>query len=342
MKTKYFESCGDTVENDSDLDIRFKAVASELFSLSCYGDFILKQAFPQNATGEYLEAHAALRGISRKTPSKAEGEITFYILEEAQSSVEIPSGVICSAKGKPYIQFETLEAGAIPAGGTECTVSARAVEAGSQFNCEAGEVCIMVNAPAGVTGAINASAFSGGSNAEGDASLRRRVCSSYSIPQAGVSCASIREVLLGCDEILDCKGSFEDETYTVIVKTRNQSVSPELEAEIKRLIIGSEAFAFAVETEAAQSVPFDLVLSVTGAVGDSEELAAEAERAVRDLCSNLEIDASLSLSKTGFSVSSALGTGYCEVSSESAAEGTVYPDINTYLELNGVRVIINE
>ena len=60
---------------------KLQAIASELYALSCYSDFILKQAFVQSATGEYLDRHGELRSCKRKSGTKASGILSFGINE---------------------------------------------------------------------------------------------------------------------------------------------------------------------------------------------------------------------------------------------------------------------
>ena len=342
LKTAYFETTGETEPIGSDLEARFKAVASELFSLSCYGEWALKQAFPQSATGEQLDLHAQLRGIERKTASPAEGELTFYINEASAESISVPSGTVCAITDKPFVQFETLENAAIAAGDTECTVSARAITPGESSNAAAGEIDVMVNPPSGVAGVRNDYAFCGGCDEESDTSLRRRICSSYSVPQAALSVASVKELLLTVEEILDCLVSFDYETYTVCVKTKSGSVSSALEDEITSLIIGTQAMCYSVDVSNAQAEEFDLVVSLSAISGDVQTVIQKAEAAVRDLCSNLEINTALSLNKIAFAVSSVDGVGYCEVASPQALGGTVYSDAESYPKLRELRVVCDE
>lgn len=107
MKNAFYEKSGENVDLMSDLGARFQAVASELYSLSCYGDYILRQSFPQTASGTELDYHAALRDITRKSASKSSGELTFYVDEPIETELTVPKGTVCSVKDSPYIQFET-------------------------------------------------------------------------------------------------------------------------------------------------------------------------------------------------------------------------------------------
>ena len=77
------------------------------------------------------------------------------------------------------VRFQTTEDGAIPAGGTQADVPARAVESGTAGNVGAGTVVLMAAAPAGIQRCTNPAAFTGGMDAEDDASLRQRILDSY-------------------------------------------------------------------------------------------------------------------------------------------------------------------
>ena len=89
MKAAYNKELGREIAENSIDEKKLEAIASELYGLSCYGDFILKQAFVQTATGEYLNRHGALRDCKRKLGTKAKGTLTFGINEAIASDIVI-------------------------------------------------------------------------------------------------------------------------------------------------------------------------------------------------------------------------------------------------------------
>ncbi len=112
MKTAFCREKGEAVKNLSDLEARFKAVAAEIYSVCVYGDFIIRQSFPQTASGTYLDRHAQLRKISRKEPSYAEGRIILSRTENSTGTVlSVPKGTVFSVSDRPFIQFATTAAG---------------------------------------------------------------------------------------------------------------------------------------------------------------------------------------------------------------------------------------
>ena len=62
MKEKYTELSGNEIPEGSDIDIRMKVLAGEIFENEVSLDFIKRQMFASTATGEYLDKHAEDRG----------------------------------------------------------------------------------------------------------------------------------------------------------------------------------------------------------------------------------------------------------------------------------------
>ena len=50
----------------SDLSVKLYAVAAQVWGLYAQGEWLSRQCFPQTAAGEYLDRHAALRGLERR------------------------------------------------------------------------------------------------------------------------------------------------------------------------------------------------------------------------------------------------------------------------------------
>ena len=71
MLAVFEEKTGFTMDDTADLAVRLYAAAAQIQTLYAYSDWAINQSFPQTATGEYLDYHAALRGITRKAGTKA-------------------------------------------------------------------------------------------------------------------------------------------------------------------------------------------------------------------------------------------------------------------------------
>lgn len=45
MRSAFYDECGENIKNYSETDMKFKAVASEIYAAAANADFVLKQAF---------------------------------------------------------------------------------------------------------------------------------------------------------------------------------------------------------------------------------------------------------------------------------------------------------
>jgi uncharacterized phage protein gp47/JayE len=129
--------------------------------------------WPRFSTGEYVDLHAQLRGLTRKEALYATGEITFT----GTPGTTIPAGYMCSTESKNDIasqDYVTSEECEIGESGT-VTVSAHASVAGSTGNTAANTIVINSTAYDDVTGITNANPFTGGIDEESDESLIERI-----------------------------------------------------------------------------------------------------------------------------------------------------------------------
>lgn len=177
MMQTFTEKTGFAMDDTADLAVRLYAAAAQLQSLYIYADWVLAQSFAQTASGEYLDRHAALRGVTRKGGTRANGVLRFRIPAALESDLTVPAGTVCSTAG--LVRFVTTEPAVIEAGELYADAAAEAEAVGVSGNTAAGTVTVMTQAPVGVSGVSNPAAFSGGSGEEDDEALRRRVLESF-------------------------------------------------------------------------------------------------------------------------------------------------------------------
>jgi len=188
MTEKYTELSGITPSEASDIGIRLRVLAGEIYSNAVNTEWLKRQMFVSTAEGEYLDMHALERGIVRREATSAFGEVTFSVKEALTERVSIPKGTIVAAFAS-LLRFETMIDAVIPAGALSVTVKAKSVGTGREYNVLKDNITVMVTPPAGVDNVTNAEAFSGGCNRESDESLRERVVNSIRFPQNGANCA---------------------------------------------------------------------------------------------------------------------------------------------------------
>jgi uncharacterized phage protein gp47/JayE len=157
----------------SNLQITGKAVAGLAHLNYGYLDWIAKQGVPYTASGEYLEAWAALKKVYRKTANKAAGVASFR---------GVPGRIIDA--GTQVIRgdsaaFPSLVTATVAADGT-VALQVVADLAGEAGNTPVGSLMILGTAIDGVqsAGAVT-TAITGGADQEGEESLFSRMLDAY-------------------------------------------------------------------------------------------------------------------------------------------------------------------
>ena len=141
-------------------------------------DWISRMAVPFTAEAEFLEAWAALKGVTRKAPSATTGTATFA----GTNGVVIPAATAVNRSDN--VGFVTGSAVTIASG--SAVVSMTAAVAGSAGNFDAGTVFTLAVAIAGVSPVSTSSAqVTAGTDLETDDSLRTRMLQVYAAPPQG-------------------------------------------------------------------------------------------------------------------------------------------------------------
>lgn len=342
MKATFFEKTQQPVEDYSDLGARFQAVASELFSLACRGDYILKQAFPQTATGTHLEFHAALRDMTRKAASKATGTLYFSVGTPQEQDVVIPQGTICAHKTQPFIQFVTTHSGTIAAGESGVEIEAEAISNGADSNVPAETVQVMINPPAGVTHVCNSEAFSGGCEAESDTMLRKRILDAYRLPPSAVSVQSLREIILKDKAVRDCFVSLEEEQLNVYVKGYRAPLSEALRERLQEALSLINTMGYTVNIESVQYREVTLLVSVQAAAAEQARLMPLIQQVLRDDMQFAPLGENITMAQLENSVAALEGAVACSITCEEAAGGVLSGSGNESFVLRAAEVSFYE
>jgi len=165
------------VAPDSDFYVRATSVASCVEGLYQHQAWIARQIFPDTADTEYLERHAAVRGLNRRPAVAASGFIT---VAGTPATLIAEGAIAVDARAERY---QTIEDGAIGADGT-VSIRARAVSAGSAGNAPDGTAATFKPALAGVVSA-GLHAMQGGVDTETDSELLARLLDIIRRPPAG-------------------------------------------------------------------------------------------------------------------------------------------------------------
>jgi len=166
------------VGDDSDFAMRANATASAVEGLYQHQQWVVRQLFPDTADSDYLERHASLRNIARKSAAVATGTIRFSGV--ASSAIAIGT----EAKTTSGVAYLTSAAGVIGVGGT-VDIAAQASVAGLIGNQAADTALTLSAAPAGVQSAASIVTMTGGADAESDSDLLARVLYDMRLPPMG-------------------------------------------------------------------------------------------------------------------------------------------------------------
>ena len=279
MLSVFEEKTGFAMEDTADLAVRLYAAAAEIQTLYAYADWALRQSFPQTASGQYLDYHAAMRGVTRKSGTKAEGTLRFRIDTALEDDLTIPVGTVCTTAG--LVRFVTTEAGSIEAGSLYADVPAEAESVGGAGNVGAETITQMTLAPTGVVGVLNPSAFTGGSAQEEDESLRERVLDSFTRLPNGANAAFYEMRALshpGVEQAAVLPRWQGIGTVGVVIASAagvpEQALIDEVQADIEQ--VREIAVDVTVMAPTVQSVP--VTVAVTPKAGVSAQTAKDAVR----------------------------------------------------------------
>lgn len=178
MKQSYAGYGGFTPSEESDILIRLRVLAGEIYQLRVNEEYIARQLFPSTAEGEYLDLHAAERGLTRKAATNATGRVNFYPDNPVHPDILIPAGtVVCTYSD--MLRFTTDSDMLLEENAASVTVDVTAQAPGAAWNVRAGTVSIIVTPVAGIGRVYNGAVFKNGTDTESDDALRARIIDSY-------------------------------------------------------------------------------------------------------------------------------------------------------------------
>ncbi len=199
MMDRFARETGMEPDGTGELAVRMYALAAQVYGLYQEAAWTRRQCFPQTATGEDLDKHAFLRGLTRNPAGRAAGVLRFLVSGTADRDLTIPQGTVAMTAG--LVSFETTREAVLKAGTGYVEVPAQAVQPGPGGNTPAGTIRTMAVAPVGVDGCTNPAAFTGGCEEEGDEALRARVLASYRRLPNGTNAAYYEQEALAVDGV---------------------------------------------------------------------------------------------------------------------------------------------
>ena len=267
-----------------DLSARMYALAAQVCALYVQADWALRQAFPQTAEGEYLDAHAQRRGLERKRATAAQGTVRFTAGEKADAPREIPKGTVCMTAG--LVRFETERAGVLEAGALTADVPVRALEAGEAGNVSAGAINSMAVAPMGIASCTNPQPCGGGSDGEGDEVLRERVLGTFKRLPNGANAAFYEQGALSFDQVAAAAVVARPRgvgSVDIVPATMSGLPDKELLDQLQAYFEERREIAVDLKVRAPRTAVVNITVQVEAREGwDRAEVLSRVERAVRE------------------------------------------------------------
>ena len=302
MLDTYEEESGFRPQNESDIMLRLRVLAGEIYQERAYADYILRQMFPTTAVGEYLDAHAAQRGLSRKHATTATGRVVFSVTAEEHDDILIPAGtVVCTSES--LLRYTTDSDVIMHDGATTVNADVTAAQPGSAYNITAGKIGIMVTPVLGIEAARNTIRFTGGSDDESDDQLRERILDSYRNISNGTNAAYYRAVAMSVDgvysaSVVPCgRGTGTVDVYAC--ERGGTMPAAKLNA-IQTLLNEARELNVDVKVYRPTSMGVNLYIRLTVADGyDFDTVAAQVQTAVTEYINALGIGEDVLLCKVG-------------------------------------------
>jgi uncharacterized phage protein gp47/JayE len=302
MKSAYSSYAGFTPAEESDIMIRLRVLAGEIYQEQANADYIKRQLFPMTAAGEYLDLHAAERGLSRRAATVAAGTVIFCPEEEVHEDILIPAGTVV-ASAADMRRFITDSDVVLHSGDAQAQAAVTAESPGAAYNARVGTVTVIVTPVLGIGSVANSAAFSGGADIEGDDELRARIVDSYVNITNGANAAYYRRLALSVEGVYSASvvgRGRGNGTVDVYISARGANVSAAVKAQVQALLNEYRELNTDVLARDPQATEVDLYIRLSVAPGYSFDAVKTAvQHAVEDYINGLGVGQDVLLSKIG-------------------------------------------
>ena len=297
MKEEYKELSGYEVPHLSDIDIRLKILAGEIYKEQVNLEFIKNQMFVQTATEEYLDYHGVERGIVRKAAVSATGKVTFSVLEPLTTDLVIPKNTIVSTSTNNPLRFYTNNIAYITAGKKEVTVNCTAEISGADSNVVAGAINVLITSIPGINAVTNTYAFVGGADKETDEQLRKRIINSYKSISNGTNQAfyeSLAMSIEGVTSVSVVPRAIGTGTVGVYISSNGDKPDDALVAKVQSVMNEEREINVDVRVIGASKYLASLSVNIKVLEGyNFNDVALKVKDSIREYVSSLEIGQSL-------------------------------------------------
>ena len=302
MKNSYISYAGFTPAEESDIMIRLRVLASEIYQAQISADYITRQLFAQTAQGSYLDRHAAERGLTRRAGTLASGSVSFTPESEEHGDILIPAGtVVCT--NTTMRRYHTTQDAVLGGGDDSVTAPVVADAPGADYNARAGAVTVIVTPVMGIGGVNNDAALTNGADHESDDELRARVIDSYVNITNGANAAYYKGLAMSVEGVYSASavGRVRGEgTVNVYLSSKGDTVSAAVKARVQQLLNEGRELNIDVQAVDADEANITLFIYLTLQPGfDFNTVAAQVRAQVSEYINGLGIGGNVYLSNIG-------------------------------------------
>ncbi len=318
----------------TDLSARLYAVAAQVYTLYVQSEWVVRQAFPQSAEGEYLDRHAQLRSITRKSAVPARGVIRFIAEEPSVVLREIPQGTVCMTAN--LVRFATTQSAVLPPEQLTVDVPILALEPGEAGNVASEAIVSMAVAPMGIAKCTNPQPCTGGADQEGDEALRVRILDTFQRLPNGANAAFYEQGALSFDQVVAAAVIPRPRgvgTVDVIPATRSGTPDEKLLNDLKAYFEERREIAVEVQVKAPRTMSVDLTVKVRAKGGwVGEQVRKGVEDRLRSWFDGSRLGKDILLAQLGSLIYSCEGVeNYAIItpSSDTSVETDVLPRLGS-------------
>lgn len=302
MNEKFTELSGYLPRESSDIGIRIKLLAGELYALNSNIEWLRRQMFPNTATGEQLELHAAQRGLERRRGEKAKGKIVFEADMPPEYDVLIPAGTICS-NAEGTLRYVTSREYTLHRGSTMLMADCEAEHSGKKYNIGIGKVKTIVTYFSVGLSIDNSTSFTGGTDDESDESLRERIAESWRISPDGANAAYLEEIAESVEGIASAhavKASNSPGYVLVTLGGRGTAPTQEAMSAATQALEQAKVLGTVLVVEPTALSTVNVNVSITPEDGFTfAQAKTNAEATIREFFLSLSVSQGLKLSELG-------------------------------------------
>lgn len=303
MKSRYEQESETEIDEKSDIAIRLKVLAGEIYNAQVNFEWLKTQMFADTASDEYLDYIAKQRGLERKKALKAQGEIIFSISQPVDHNIIIPLGTVVATDDSSPIRFSTTEEGEITAGNTLVSVYAEAINAGRAGNIKKDKATVGVSVPTEIETVRNPYAFTGGENEETDSELRERIRSTFINQSNGTNKGYYEKLALTVEGIAKASAVARvrgSGTVNLYVCSSDGDADSTAIAKLQSIVNKERELNVDVRVYNAAAVSYDIIVTITAKNGYSEtEVTNACKTAFEKYINSIPIGGKFYLSALG-------------------------------------------